>query len=360
MSYVTQSSRAATSRMLRDRGPTLLAVGIALGAAAFYVQKKKRQAERAHPPLGQFIDVEGVRLHYIERGQGQPLVLFHGNGDTAEGVAMSGLLDLAAANYRVIVFDRPGYGYSERPRNRIWTASRQADLLHHALQLLGIDQAIVAGHSWGTLVALQMALKYPASVRSLVLLSGYYYPTFRPDVVQFSVPAIPIVGDLLRYTVSPLLGRLMWPALKRWVCRPAPVPAQFHAFPVWMALRPSQLRASAAEGAMLIPSAALLKKRYAELTMPVVLLAGDGDRYVNTQKHTVRLQRELPQAELHVAEGAGHMVHYIAPQQIVAAFDAAARLATSEIGRERLEPHKSITIALPNPAVQGSAVGGSA
>ncbi len=351
----TRSNLQPTNRTLRSRAPMLLAVGAALGAAALFVQKKTRQVERAHPPIGQFIDVEGVRLHFIERGQGQPLLFLHGNGDTAEGVAISGLLDVAATKYRVIVFDRPGYGYSERPRHRTWTAAEQADLLHHALRLLGVDRPIVAGHSWGTLVALQMALKYPASVRSLVLLSGYYFPTMRPDFLQFSLPALPIVGDILRYTVSPLLGRAIWPVLKRWVCRPSSIPASFNNFPVWMALRPSQLRASATEAALLIPTAIALKKRYRELAMPVVLLAGDADLYVNTQKHTVRLHRQLKQGEILLMARAGHMVHYIEPQQILSAIDIAASTAPEHNEHETEGPHRSITIELPDASVQGSA-----
>ena len=60
--------------------PALLGTAAALGAAALYTAKKTREAERKHPPVGRFLDVDGVRLHYIERGHGEPLVLIHGNG----------------------------------------------------------------------------------------------------------------------------------------------------------------------------------------------------------------------------------------------------------------------------------------
>jgi mandelate racemase len=68
---------------------------------------------------------------------------------------------------------------------------------------------VVVGHSWGTLVALPLALDHPEAVSGLVLLSGYYHPTLRADVPLFSIPAIPFIGDLIRYTVGPfcvLLG----------------------------------------------------------------------------------------------------------------------------------------------------------
>jgi hypothetical protein len=57
--------------------------------------------------------------------------------------------------------------------------------------------------------------------------SGYYYPTPRVDVVAASGPAIPIIGDILRYTVAPLLGRVLWPAVMRKIFGPAKVPAKF-------------------------------------------------------------------------------------------------------------------------------------
>ena len=58
-------------------------------------------------------------------------------------------------------------------------------------QRLGIERPVVVGHSWGTLVALAWALRRPDEVRGLLLLSGYYYPSLRADVVLFAPPAIP-------------------------------------------------------------------------------------------------------------------------------------------------------------------------
>lgn len=131
------------------------------------------------------------------------------------------------------------------------------------LARLGIKRPIVFGHSFGALVALALALEHPSALRGLVLASGAYFPTGRLDVPLMAPPAIPLIGDLLRYTVSPLLGRILWPGMLKLMFSPAPVPEYFDRFPVWMALRPSQLRASAEEAAVLIPSAMALQKRYA-------------------------------------------------------------------------------------------------
>jgi pimeloyl-ACP methyl ester carboxylesterase len=321
-----------------------LGAGIAaasfLAAAAIVVQRRVRKAEHEHPPAGRFIDVEGVRLHYVERGKGQPLVLLHGNGSMIQDFETSGLLALAAERYRVIVFDRPGYGYSERPRSTVWTPAAQADLLHAALAQLGVPQAIVLGHSWGASVAIALALKHPATVAALVLASGYYFPTLRADVALMSVPGIPILGDLLRYTISPLLGNLMWPGMLRKIFGPAPVPPRFAQFPVGLALRPGQLRASGAESAMMIPDAIALQTHYSELKMPVVIVAGEDDKLVTTDRQSARLHQEIAHSTFHSFPGIGHMIHHSDPHSVLAAVDEAARAvapSSSTAPRARLE-----------------------
>ena len=195
----------------------------ALGAAALYNIQRSRAAEREHPPIGRFLTIDGVRLHYIERGQGEPLLLIHGNGTMIQDFTSSGLVDRLADRYRVIVIDRPGYGFSSRPR-KLWTPRAQATLFEKALRRLGVEQATVLGHSWGTMVAVALALQAPGLVRRLVLASGYYFPTLRADTFLLSPPAIPVIGDALRYTVSPLVARAVRPAMIRRVFEPAPVP----------------------------------------------------------------------------------------------------------------------------------------
>jgi pimeloyl-ACP methyl ester carboxylesterase len=250
-----------------------------------------KNAENDNPPAGQFLEVNGVRLHYVERGSGAPLVLLHGNGSMIQDFESSGLIDLAAKNYRVIAFDRPGFGHSDRPRTVVWTPAAQAELINGALHRLGVSHAIVLGHSWGASVAVALALKYPKLVQGLVLASGYYYPTLRPDVVALSAPAVPIVGDVLGHTLSPIVSRVMWPLLMAKIFGPRSVPKKFEGFPKEMALRPSQIRASAAESALMIPDAFHFRDEYANLKMPVVIVAGDEDRLIDIDAQSERLHR---------------------------------------------------------------------
>ena len=304
----------------------LLAGGALVGALALSAVGNlllAQQAKRRNPAMGKFMTVNGVRLHYVDRGEGEPVVMLHGNGSMIQDFEASGIVDMAAEKCRVIVFDRLGFGHTDRPSGTIWTPEAQADLLQAALARLDVSGALVLGHSWGASVAVALALRHPQTVGSLVLASGYYYPTARPDFLAMAWPATPVIGTLIRYTVAPLLGRLVWPLLMRKIFGPAATPKKFDRFPKAMALRPSQLRASAAESALLIPAAEILHEEYGSLRIPVVVVAGAADRLINTDEQSVRLHGELPHSTLHVVSGAGHMVHQTAPAVVLAAIHEA-------------------------------------
>jgi pimeloyl-ACP methyl ester carboxylesterase len=143
--------------------------GLALAGANALVA---RRTEKRYPPQGLFLNVNGTRLHYSDRGEGTPIVLIHGNAVTGGDWNTSGVADLLLRTHRVIIFDRPGFGHSERPRGKVWTAIRQADLIHDALLQLGVERPVVVGHSLGTIVALALAERYQADIAGLVLLSG--------------------------------------------------------------------------------------------------------------------------------------------------------------------------------------------
>jgi pimeloyl-ACP methyl ester carboxylesterase len=271
--------------------------------------------------MGRFIGIDGVRVHFLDRGKGDPIVLLHGNGSMIQDFVGSGLVDLLSERHRVIVFDRPGYGYSDRPRDRVWTAAAQAELLGKALKMLGVERPIILGHSWGTLPAVELALQEPDEIRGLVLLSGHFYPKLRLDAAILSPPALPVVGDLMRYTISPVLGRLLEGTIIGKLFAPRTVPPAFRAaFPVAMALRPSQIRASAAESGLMFPVNSTTHQRYAELTMPVAIVAGGEDGIVSEQQSR-RLHEELAHSTLRIVPGVGHMIHYAVPQEVVLAVD---------------------------------------
>ena len=89
-------------------------------------------AAEDEPPAFHFITVDETRLRYLDTGNGTPVVLLHGNGSMIEDFVSSGIMD-HAPGHRFIAFDRPGFGYSERPRGRLWGPFEQASLLLRAL-----------------------------------------------------------------------------------------------------------------------------------------------------------------------------------------------------------------------------------
>lgn len=304
----------------------LALASVALGGAALHARRRSREAEAETPPAGSFVEVDGMRLHYVERGDGKPIVMLHGMAALVQDLIGSGLVDRAAERYRVIAFDRPGYGYSERPRGRLWTPEAQAELIRAALNKLGIERPLVLGHSWGTLVALALALDHPDEVAGLILLAGPYFPVRRAEPVLLALPSVPVIGTTLANTAMPLLARAIRPRIVRQIFAPDPVPPAFAAFPAKLALRPSHIQATAGDAGLLQLAGFRLAKRYAELRLPVAIVAGDEDRLV-PYAQAERLHALLPQSSLMRLRGHGHMVHWIAPDDVMAAIDEAAARA---------------------------------
>ena len=278
-----------------------------------------------NPPIGEFLNINGVRLHFTIVGDpdAPALVMFHGNGTLLQDLTISGLVDAAASKFRVFCFDRPGFGHSSRPRSVIWSPERQAELFCAALTRLGIERPLVLGHSWGTLVALAMAARNSERVKGLVLVSGYYFPTWRVDVWFASMAAIPVIGDVLRYTVSPISSWLGLPLFAKKTFAPKAVPDVVKKeYPRLMLIRPSQLRAVAEDSAFLLPSAAALTMSYRRLKCPTAIIAGRDDEIVDNEQ-AVRLQKVMPHAAVTLVPEVGHMVHYFVADQIVRIADVA-------------------------------------
>ena len=322
--------------------PIVTSIVVGLAASAILNRVLAKMAERRNPPTGRFITVDGVRLHYVERGTGHPLVLLHGNGSMIQDFESSGLVDLAAKKYRVIAFDRPGFGHSNRPRGTVWTPQAQADLLNAALIKMGVSQPLVLGHSWGTLVAVALALKHPRNIRALILASGYYYPTVRADVLVLSPPSLPLLGDVLSHTISPIIGRLLWPLFLRKIFGPNAVPKKFAGFPEEMAMRPSQIRAAAAETALMIPAAFGFRKIYKQLKMPVAIVAGRQDR-VSEAQQSEKLHRDIAQSTFRCISNKGHMVHQTATAEVMSAIDLANK-KRPEVGAIGTTSRRSQTV----------------
>jgi pimeloyl-ACP methyl ester carboxylesterase len=142
--------------------------------------------------------------------------------------------------------------------------------------------------------------------------------------LALSAPAIPGLGDIVSFTISPIVSRLMWPAMLHKMFGPRSVPQKFAGFPKEMAVRPSQIRASAAETALMIPATFSSAKTYDELTMPIIIIAGEDDRIIDIDEQSARLHDEVKQSKMHRIVSAGHMVQQSATGDVMAAIDEAA------------------------------------
>lgn len=314
----------------------------ALGAlaSALWVEHASRQAERRHHTPHHLIYIAGTRLHYRLTGpeDAPPVLLIHGNTVEGADFEASGLLARLAQSHRVLVVDRPGFGHSDRPRRLDATPARQGELLLRAAEALGIARPVLVGHSMGTQVALAMALRAPEAVAGLILVGGYYFPTLRADRWMAMPAALPVLGDVLRYTSGAWTARATLGAAVQAMFAPLPVPECFwELMPREMLLRPLQQRAVAEDGWNMVPQARALARRYDQLRLPVTLVAGTGDKVVSPEQ-TQRLHALLPQSRLHLVEGVGHMAHYVAHAQIVAGVEAAVRSADAAGGGVNAAP----------------------
>jgi pimeloyl-ACP methyl ester carboxylesterase len=307
----------------------LVVVVAALAAVSF---AGARLIERGYPPSGRFVDVDGGRLHVLELGSSDapPVLLLHGASGNL-GDARLALGARLAANYRVILIDRPGHGWSDRPGGgEDATPARQALLIHQAMMRIGATQAIVVGHSWSGALATAYALAYPQSVSGLVLLAAVTHPW--PGGVAWinDLVAMPVIGPLVAYTVILPLGYFMIEPGVRAVFAPEiPPPDYAELTGVRMILRPAEFIANAQDIAGLKAAVTAQSPRYGEIKVPVAIIAGDADRVVYTDIHSRGIAKMLPDATLTVLPGVGHMVQYAAQDRAVQAVDEVAARASA-------------------------------
>ena len=312
-----------------NTGARLLALGAtAVLASAALTRYLTKRAEAYHFPGGKILAINGQTVHIIDEGSGPCVVLLHGNGGMVEDFEATTLIETLAKTNRVIVLDRAGFGRSTREAGGTWTPEREADHLAKVLAHLDVRNPILVAHSWGTMVAIALALRDPSFVQGLVLLSGYYYSTTRLDVALQTPISLPLIGPLLRHTIMPLLSRANAPLAIKHIFAPMKVPLLFsRLYSVPMASRPSQLKSLADDTVTMPDSAARLSKYYTELQTPVRIIAGAEDQIVSTEEQSARLHLELHNSELQVLDGVGHMTHHARPDLVVEAVDELASLS---------------------------------
>src|SRR5215470_19965575 len=153
-----------------------LIVAAVIGAGAAITVLATARIEAAHPAAGRFVEVAGGRLHVLELSptvaeEQRPIVLVHGASGNLQDLRLA-LGDRLAVNRRVILVDRPGHGWSDRPGSAADASpARQAAFIAEALNRMGVERFVLLGHSLGGAVASAFALAYPSRLAGLVLLA---------------------------------------------------------------------------------------------------------------------------------------------------------------------------------------------
>lgn len=291
------------------------------------------------PADATFVDVDGVHVHYRETGSGPAVILLHGYGASLENWA--GVAPVVAAHHRVIAVDLKGFGWTSRPDGD-YAPAAQAELVWHVLDKLGVDDIAIVGHSWGTSVALSMAVAHPERTRRVALYDAYVYDDQVPS--------------FFRWAQTSGLGELLFGLFydERIEDR---APLAYHD-ERWV----TQARVDRVEASMDRPgttAAALavarghhfgeLHHRLVGFNRPVLLLWGAQDQ-VTPVAFAHRLVNELADAELKIYEHCGHI-------PMVEARNASNRDLVEFLDHDRALPEPA-PAPPPAPAPSASETGG--
>ena len=319
--------------------PTLLvavpiAVALLLIAMTVFSRAAARRAERAVPPVGRFIEVPGARLHVVEAGEARdgrtPIVMLHGLAAQLHNFRY-GLLDDLARDTRVVAFDRPGSGYSTRDPGCATTLEQQADAIVAAMDSLGIERALLVGHSLGGALSLAIALRHPHKVCGLALLAPLTAlprsssEAFRDLQVPPALRAIfarVFAVPYLLYRRARLLDAVFGPERM-----PADYPIRAGGV---LTVRPSHFIAAAEDFAAVTPVLPRIEAGYPALNAPgaprVHVLYGRGDRVLDPRLQGEGFVARVPCAHLETVDG-GHMLPVTQPACCAAFIRRAAGFA---------------------------------
>jgi pimeloyl-ACP methyl ester carboxylesterase len=250
---------------------------------------------------GQMLRLNGLAIHYVDKGQGPAVVLIHGLGGSLYNFRYN--IPALSERFRVVALDLKGFGYSDRPLDADYSQTAQARLVADVMDRLGIGEAAVLGHSLGGAIALRLAALYPQRVARLILAASAPPLSARGGVPPLGDAAL---RPFLRLGTALVLHQ---PSLREAVLRSGFYDPSFLTPEMLEEFRRiGRIRGTAeAIVRVLLNSARDEPLDLTQIRQPTLLLWGTGDRAMG-----LRIARwfetRLPNARLRVIERARHMV----------------------------------------------------
>lgn len=307
----------------------LVVAGAAFGLRQADLREAQIEARNFHE--GQFVKVAGRDVHVVVKGEGPDLVLIHGAGGSTRDFTMD-FVDRLSDRYRVLVFDRPGHGWTQQidpTHDRAWTSDAdtpraQARHLAAAARQLGAEAPLVLGHSYGGAVAMAWALEEQAA--GLIILAGATMPWPGSIDPQYKALGSALGSALVAPLAPALISQDYVENALVSVFAPDPVPDDYlERAGVMLAIRAMTVRANNRQVKALRPHVVEMSEHYPTLSLPIEILHGTADKTVYAEVHAQPMADLAQNASVTLLEGVGHMPQHVVPTQIVEAID---RLAT--------------------------------
>jgi len=178
-----------------------------------------------YPFAAKKISIQGHDLSFLDQGQGKVIVMLHGNPTWS--FYYRNLVNLLQDNYRVIVPDHMGCGFSDKPQDYSYTLKTHIDNLESLLAHLGIEKFSLVVHDWGGAIGMGLAVRFPEKVESIVVMNTAAFPSHRIPL-RISICRVPLLGDLIvrgfngfaRGALTMAVAHKMLPAVARGYLEP--------------------------------------------------------------------------------------------------------------------------------------------
>ena len=295
---------------------SLAILGIAcLVLATLWIAAK---AERLVPPVGKFIEIDSNRIHYVDQGEGSPIVFLHGLGAQLHHFRHT-LFGRLSPGYRLIALDRPGAGYSVRASGATGRLPEQAEIVRRFIEALSLEKPLVVGHSLGGAIALALAVEHPEAISGIALLAPL---THLEAGVREKAGLLYIRSRLWRrimaYTVAvPTSLRYARQTLE-FIFAPEAVPANYMVNGGgWLGLRPSHFHATSTDFVAVEEDLGRIEQRYGEIAMPAGIFFGTADRVIDMRIHGEPMKGRIGGLDSETVDGLGHMPQFAEPDRVI-------------------------------------------